>query len=273
MQPLRRLHKKFWDFLPQHHCRMCGEVVCNKCTLYKDAMIPGTFILPHGCGELFGPARQWFEASARLARKTIPRKIAFCAYTVHTREPMVVLDTLQDPRFRNNPLVSNAADLQFDDNNADESKRHQDNGRGVIVENAAQNKRHNFDKAKIGVPISPATSASTSSMSWVASATSSAQASLPSITLDNNDGDGSQDEDTSVAITQLPMEPPAAGEQTEVLHMQLLTQHNVAQQRLAVQQTLLSTKLGQHADQISKLMSAFTRMKAKAKSKVDGRTK
>ncbi|CAI5721051.1 unnamed protein product [Peronospora destructor] len=121
--------------------------------------------------------------------------------------------------------------------------------------------------------MSPATSTSPSSMSWVASATSSAQASLPSITLDNNDGDGSQDEDTSVAMTQFPMEPPAAGEQTEVLLMQLLTQHNVAQQRLAVQQTLLFTKLGQHADQISKLMSAFNRMKAKAKSKVDGRTK
>ncbi|CAI5703285.1 hypothetical protein KXD40_003781 [Peronospora effusa] len=276
--------------------------------------------------------RQWFKASAGLARKMIPRKIAFCAYTVHTREPMVVLDTLQDPRFRNNPLVLGAAgvrfyaaapilgpnsdhavgsvfvldtrpreacdisilerlalaagenlagevasvvdyQLQFDDNNAEESKRHQDNGRDVTVENAAQKEGHSFDKAKIGVPMSPATSTSALSMSSVAFATSAAQAPLPATPLDNNDGDGSQDEDTSVAMTQLSMESPAAGEQMEVLLMRLLTQNTVTQHRLAVQQTSLSTKLGQHTDQISKLMSDFARMEAKVESKVDGRTK
>ncbi|KAE9044871.1 hypothetical protein PR003_g2677 [Phytophthora rubi] len=57
--------------------------------------------------------RQWFKASVGLAHKMIPRKIAFCAYTVFMREPMVVLDTLQDPRFRRNPLVSGAAGVRF----------------------------------------------------------------------------------------------------------------------------------------------------------------
>jgi hypothetical protein len=56
---------------------------------------------------------QWFKASVGLAPKMIPRKIAFCAYTVFMREPMVVLDTLQDPRFRRNPLVAGAAGVRF----------------------------------------------------------------------------------------------------------------------------------------------------------------
>ncbi|KAK1944981.1 1-phosphatidylinositol 3-phosphate 5-kinase FAB1 [Phytophthora citrophthora] len=57
--------------------------------------------------------RQWFKASVGLAHKMIPRKIAFCAYTVHALEPMVVLDTLQDDRFQKNPLVSGAAGVRF----------------------------------------------------------------------------------------------------------------------------------------------------------------
>ncbi|KAL3671508.1 hypothetical protein V7S43_003429 [Phytophthora oleae] len=57
--------------------------------------------------------RQWFKASVGLAHKMIPRKIAFCAYTVYTLEPMVVLDTLQDDRFQKNPLVSGAAGVRF----------------------------------------------------------------------------------------------------------------------------------------------------------------
>ncbi|KAJ0400668.1 hypothetical protein P43SY_005441 [Pythium insidiosum] len=57
--------------------------------------------------------RQWFKASAGLAHKMIPRKIAFCAYTVYAKEPVVVLDALKDRRFDCNPLVSGAAAVRF----------------------------------------------------------------------------------------------------------------------------------------------------------------
>ncbi|TDH65797.1 hypothetical protein CCR75_007196 [Bremia lactucae] len=57
--------------------------------------------------------RQWFKASVGLAHKMIPRKMAFCAYTVYACEPMVVLDTLQDTRLQQNPLVVGAAGIRF----------------------------------------------------------------------------------------------------------------------------------------------------------------
>lgn len=57
--------------------------------------------------------RQWFKASTGLAHKMIPRKIAFCTYTIYLKEPVVVLDTLKDPRFELNPLVSGAAAVRF----------------------------------------------------------------------------------------------------------------------------------------------------------------
>lgn len=57
--------------------------------------------------------QEWFKASTGLAHKTIPRKIAFCTYTVYLMESVVVLDTLKDARFERNPLVSGAAAVRF----------------------------------------------------------------------------------------------------------------------------------------------------------------
>lgn len=56
---------------------------------------------------------QWFKASSGLLHKSIPRKIAFCAYTVFLGEPVVVPDLLQDPRFEKNPLVSGVTGIRF----------------------------------------------------------------------------------------------------------------------------------------------------------------
>ncbi|KAG7393869.1 hypothetical protein PHYPSEUDO_000046 [Phytophthora pseudosyringae] len=281
--------------------------------------------------------RQWFKASVGLAHKMIPRKIAFCAYTVYMREPMVVLDTLQDARFRKNPLVSGAAGVRFyaaapivdpnsgyavgsvfvldtrpreacdvsilerlalaagenlpeistaqpdnqqntelDNNALEESERqHQrteqaHEGVADLVRVAAQDELQSFGRGKIAVPMSPETSTTTSSMSSVGS--SSTPASLSPSKLNKNDGN--QEEDTSMAMTQLSMGTTSAGEQMEVLLMRLLTQNTETQQQLAVQQISLNTKLGQHTDQINKLMSDFARMEAKVEAKVgDGRTK
>ncbi|KAL4144635.1 hypothetical protein PRNP1_013761 [Phytophthora ramorum] len=283
--------------------------------------------------------RQWFKASVGLAHKMIPRKIAFCAYTVFSREPMVVLDTLQDPRFRRNPLVSGAAGVRFYaaapildpnsghavgsvfvldtrpreacdisilerlalaagenlpeiattaamaeneqkvelDNNAAEKfeRRQNDNqvdGVSNIVHVAVQNELQSFGRKTIGVPMSPATSASTSSMSSVASGSFATQVSLAK-PKDNDDVNENQTEDSSLAMTQLSMGKTAAGEQMEVLLMRLLTQNTETQQQLAVQQISLTAKLGQHTDQINKLMSDFARMEAKVEAKVDSMTK
>lgn len=270
--------------------------------------------------------RQWFKASAGLAHKMIPRKIAFCAYTVFMREPMVVLDTLQDPRFRRNPLVSGAAGVRFyaaapilDPNtghavgsvfvldtrpreacdisilerlalaagenlptvpNNDEQKAVPDNNAAERQEDsasanpayiAAQNELQSFGRKKIGVPMSPATSTSTSSTSSVVSGSSNQAIEMPPKAEDNNDSEDIPEGERSLAMTQLSMGTTSAGEQMEVLLMRLLTQNTETQQQLAVQQISLSAKLGEHTHQINKLMSDFARMEAKVEAKVDSR--
>ncbi|ETN13468.1 hypothetical protein PPTG_08289 [Phytophthora nicotianae INRA-310] len=277
--------------------------------------------------------RQWFKASVGLAHRMIPRKIAFCAYTVYIREPMVVLDTLQDDRFRKNPLVAGAAGVRFyaaapimDPNSGhavgsvfvldtrpreacdisilerlamaagenfpevatptvesiNQLKTEEDNGDEVekpqdcaevdevagVVDEAAHNGLQSFGNKEMDTPISPSTSTTASSMSSFGS--NSTQASLSPSKLDNNDG--IQEEDTSTAMTPLSMGTTSAGEQMEVLLMRLLTQNTETQQQLAVQQISLSTKLGQHTDQINKLMSDFARMEARVEAKVGGGT-
>ncbi|KAI9989688.1 hypothetical protein PInf_019973 [Phytophthora infestans] len=272
--------------------------------------------------------RQWFKASVGLAHKMIPRKIAFCAYTVYAREPMVILDTLQDDRFRKNPLVAGAAGVRFyaaapiidpnsghavgsvfvldtrprescdisilerlalaagenlteivastegvnqlkpEDITVDEAEKPEDSDKAHEVtgeiQDAAQSELDSFSRRKIGTPISPSTSTTASSMSSFGS--TSTQSSLSPPKLDNNDG--IQEEDTSMAMTQLSMGTTAAGEQMEVLLMRLLTQNTETQQQLAVQQISLSTKLRQHTDQINKLMTDFARMEARVEAKV-----
>ncbi|OQR93183.1 hypothetical protein THRCLA_08506 [Thraustotheca clavata] len=58
-------------------------------------------------------SRQWFKASVGLAQKCIPRHVAFCAHALLSKDPLVTLDTLVDPRFRSNPLVTGAASVRF----------------------------------------------------------------------------------------------------------------------------------------------------------------
>ena len=59
--------------------------------------------------------RQWFKSCVGLApgvRET-PRQISFCGHTILQRDPLIVSDTLEDPRFADNPLVSGDMRLRF----------------------------------------------------------------------------------------------------------------------------------------------------------------
>lgn len=116
--------------------------------------------------------------------------------------------------------------------------------------------------------MSPATTASTSSMSSVNSIQVSQALCDPKCTNESLDN---QEIETSTEMTQLSMGRTAAGEQMEVLLLRLLTQNTETQQQLADQQISLSNKLGQHTDQINKLMSDMARMEAKVEAKVDGK--
>lgn len=52
--------------------------------------------------------RQWFMARLGLAASETPRNIAFCAHTILQADSLIVPDTLDDPRFKANPLVTAA---------------------------------------------------------------------------------------------------------------------------------------------------------------------
>ncbi|MCQ4297772.1 PAS domain S-box protein [Pseudomonas stutzeri] len=57
--------------------------------------------------------RQWFKSRVGLEVSETPREISFCTYTITGDEIFEVPDTLQDPRFRNNPLVLGDPHIRF----------------------------------------------------------------------------------------------------------------------------------------------------------------
>jgi signal transduction histidine kinase/CheY-like chemotaxis protein len=64
-----------------------------------------TFGVPMAFINLVDADRQWCKSSLELNVSNTPRSISFCGHTILETEPLVVYDTLEDPRFLDNPLV------------------------------------------------------------------------------------------------------------------------------------------------------------------------
>ncbi len=71
------------------------------------------FDVPIALVSLVDKDRQWFKSCHGISATETSREVSFCAHVVCNRETMLVSDTLQDPRFGDNPLVVNDPRIRF----------------------------------------------------------------------------------------------------------------------------------------------------------------
>ena len=73
-----------------------------------------TFHVPIAVVGLMDSERLWFKSALGLEIPQLDRQIAFCAYSIMTPGRVLVIDDLQqDPRFRDNPLVTRPPYMRF----------------------------------------------------------------------------------------------------------------------------------------------------------------
>jgi diguanylate cyclase (GGDEF)-like protein/PAS domain S-box-containing protein len=78
-----------------------------------------TWLIAHICETpmatmtLVDADRQWFKSVVGLELRETDRDIAFCAHTIRSTDLFVVPDTLKDPLFAKNPLVTGEPGIRF----------------------------------------------------------------------------------------------------------------------------------------------------------------
>lgn len=72
-----------------------------------------SFGAPMALVSLVDKERQWFKSSYGLEVKETSRETSFCSHAVSARDVLIVPDTFYDPRFADNPLVTQGPRIRF----------------------------------------------------------------------------------------------------------------------------------------------------------------
>jgi len=77
------------------------------------ALAADLFEVPIALVSLVDETRQWFKACVGLEAQQTSREVSFCSHAVANKALLVVPDTTVDPRFHDNPLVTNKPGIRF----------------------------------------------------------------------------------------------------------------------------------------------------------------
>jgi diguanylate cyclase (GGDEF)-like protein len=71
------------------------------------------FDVPISLISLVDRERQWFKSRHGLDASQTSREVSFCGHAILEEKPLIVTDSLRDPRFADNPLVTGAPGVRF----------------------------------------------------------------------------------------------------------------------------------------------------------------
>ncbi|RHY48870.1 hypothetical protein DYB38_010744 [Aphanomyces astaci] len=238
--------------------------------------------------------RQWFKAKVGLSKNYFSRRVAFCAHALSTPEPTVVLDTRVDPRFAQNPLVTDygvrfyaAAPLVTADGwpvgtlAVFDYHAHltcnvtttliplargimkQLDGRKANIQGMRRRRfAASFDDRSHATSLVPKKSQLTPTLGPKTASLNMAPLSLNVPLLDH---DASPTTSVRSSSSSSVMKPQP---KMEAILFDLLNKTSETQQQLASQQGSMFATLGHHSEQIGKLAEALARMESKLGSPV-----
>ncbi len=77
----------------------------------KEAIV--RFSVPISTITLVDKDREWFKSKQGIEKKEGPRDISFCGHALMSEIILIIRDTLDDPRFANNPMVIGSPFIRF----------------------------------------------------------------------------------------------------------------------------------------------------------------